>query len=210
MARPYILYAENNAGILRINEKIESVYDYRCDWFVPPTMSSNVNIEIRTATSLDAASACRVLRRSIAECCIEDHRNNETILAAWLGNKTPETVKGWFQCQSHFSVVAVVNEEVVGVATLTRSGKVVLCYVTPEMRHTGAGKALLQALEAQAVRWGMDSLQLVSTVTARAFYLRNGYIEGGTSRTVFGIDAIAFSKRIHIENPSHRSRCRCG
>jgi len=30
------------------------------------------------------------MRRSIAELCVADHRNDEAILSRWLGNKTPE------------------------------------------------------------------------------------------------------------------------
>jgi predicted N-acetyltransferase YhbS len=166
-----------------------------------------MKIEIRTARPEHAVAACDVLRRSISECCTEDHRNDEAILAAWLGNKTPETVESWFLSRSSCSLVAIANKEVVGVAMLTRAGKIVLCYVTPEQRFTGIGKALLQAMESQARQWSLATLQVVSTVTAKSFYQRNGYISGGTTKCVFGIEAITFSKRL---STSYRQKAACG
>jgi GNAT superfamily N-acetyltransferase len=168
-----------------------------------------MKIEIRVAKVGDAASACNVLCRSISECCTEDHRNDAAILAAWLDNKTPETVEAWFLSPSHFSLVATVDEKVVGVAMLTRAGKIVLCYVSPETRFTGIGKALLLALEKQAAEWGLRSVQVVSTITAKAFYLRNGFILGGTRKSAFGIDALSFSKGLGASYPKKGS-CGCG
>jgi GNAT superfamily N-acetyltransferase len=165
--------------------------------------------EIRLALPGDAASACKVLRRSISECCSEDHRNDAAILAAWLGNKTPETVETWFLSPSNFSLVATMNDEVVGVAMLTRAGKIVLCYVSPEVRFTGTGKALLQTMEAQAREWGQRSLQVVSTVTAKPFYLRNGYLLGSTKTASFGIEAVVFSKRLCVSSYPKKAPCNC-
>lgn len=166
-------------------------------------------VEIRTATAGDAACACRVLRRSIAECCSEDHRNDAAILDAWLGNKTAENVQSWILSESNFSVVAVADQAVVGVAMLTRAGKIVLCYVSPEMRFTGVGKLLLQALEAQAREWGLRVLSVISTVTAQSFYAHNGFDQGAVTRSVFGIDVIAFSKRLTTCSYPRKPPCGC-
>ena len=52
-------------------------------------------MEIRDATPEDAKAACQVLRESISQLCVADHRNDPAILNAWLANKTPEIVAGW-------------------------------------------------------------------------------------------------------------------
>jgi len=49
-------------------------------------------MEIRDAVAEDAPAACQVVRRSISELCIADHRSDPTILMRWLSNKTPEIV----------------------------------------------------------------------------------------------------------------------
>jgi GNAT superfamily N-acetyltransferase len=166
--------------------------------------------EIRVAKPGDAASACTVLRRSIAECCAEDHRNDAAILSAWLGNKTPETVKSWFLSPSNFSLVAITANEVVGVAMLTRAGKIVLFYVSPDVRFSGVGKALLQGLEAQAGEWGLRAIQVDSTATAQPFYLRNEFVAGTEKTSCFGIPVTSYSKKLAAGSYAKAAPCRCG
>jgi GNAT superfamily N-acetyltransferase len=166
--------------------------------------------EIRIAKPGDAASACEVLRRSISECCADDHRNDAAILSAWLGNKTPAMVESWFLSASNYSLVAVAENEVVGVAMLTRAGKIVLFYVSPEMRFSGIGKALLEGLEAQAREWGLRAIQVDSTVTAQPFYLRNEFVPGAEKTACFGIPVTSFSKKFAAGSYAKAAPCRCG
>ena len=155
-----------------------------------------MNAVIRAATQADAGAACRLLCRSISECCSEDHRNDAAVLAAWLGNKTPENVASWFECASHHSIVASNGDDVVGVAIMTRQGRIVLFYISPDVRSTGTGKALLDALEAQAKEWQLRALQVASTLSARNFYQRNGFDYCGPARTAFGTDAVSMAKKL--------------
>jgi GNAT superfamily N-acetyltransferase len=156
-----------------------------------------MGIEIRSAVTGDATAVCAVLRRSITECCAEDHQNCPDILSSWLGNKTPETVATWFATPSNFTLVAVNEGEVVGVALLTQAGKVSLCYVLPEVMHRGVGKALLAGLEQQARSWGIGVLKLNSTASARDFYTRNGYTMDGKEKSCFGIECDFFWKNLN-------------
>lgn len=156
-----------------------------------------MNAVIRAAVLADAVPACRMLCRSISECCARDHRNDPAILAAWLGNKTPENVAAWFECASHHSIVACSDGEVVGVAIMTRQGRIVLFYISPEVRSTGTAKALLDALEGQAKEWGLRALQVASTLSARDFYQRNGFHYCGPARTAFGTEAVSLTKKLH-------------
>lgn len=167
-----------------------------------------MTITIRTAVPDDAKDACDVLRRSISECCEDDHRHDAEVLAAWLGNKTPDNVRCWFGAPANHSVVAIVDDRMAGVAVMTRQGKIVLFYVDPEMRFIGVGKAMLQALESQARDFGLANLQVNSTLTARCFYARNGYIEGATARTSYGAEGVLFSKRLVASYPQ-KPACRC-
>ena len=165
--------------------------------------------EIRITEPGDAASICDVLRRSILECCVEDHRNNTDILSAWLGNKNCETVSSWLSSPANFSIVAVVDSKVVGIGLLTRAGRVALCHVAPEARFTGAGKALLQALERQAVEWTLSSLRVESPTNAKAFYLRNGFIECGEVESPFGITVMTLSKCLRSQIAGKPRGCKC-
>ncbi|WP_312439613.1 GNAT family N-acetyltransferase [Janthinobacterium sp.] len=149
-----------------------------------------MSLEIRIATSADAGDACNVLRRSIVECCALDHRDDPAILEAWLGNKTPQMVACWFASPTNHALVAVDAGKVVGVALLTRAGKLALCYLLPEAQRRGAGTALVEQLEAQAKEWGIKALQLHSTASGQAFFVKQGYGEAGNVRSPYGVETV--------------------
>ena len=155
---------------------------------------------VRRATMDDAEAACAALRRSIAECCIEDHANNPEILATWLRNKTPATVAAWFSLPKNFSIVGTSGKEIVGVGLLSAKGEVALCYVLPEVRFTGVGKSLLRAMELHAMKIGLVEIHLSSTATAKSFYIRNGFTPNGVSDIEFGIRAFPLIKRLSADN----------
>lgn len=142
-----------------------------------------MTISLRVASEHDAEAACQVLRRSISELCVSDHHNDEKILAAWLKNKTPEHVRDRIKAGENFTVVALRDGCVCGIAMITNQGEIQLCYASPEVRFLGAGKLMLQALEQQALRWGLNKVFLTSTLTAQAFYERNGFTLSGVPTT---------------------------
>lgn len=158
-----------------------------------------MEIEIRPAVTADAVSACGVLRRSITECCVADHHQQDTVLQAWLGNKTPENVANWIASPSNFTLVALKDGKLVGVALLTQAGKLSLCYLLPEAQYVGIGKALLQGMETQARAWGISVLRLHSTASARDFYARNGYVHAGKEKSCYGVECDFFWKKLNID-----------
>lgn len=172
-----------------------------------------MGIVIRRATAADAGAACDVLCRSITECCEQDHANDRALLEAWLGNKNPQTVAGWFTTASNCGMVAERDGTLVGVGLVNQAGKICLCYVVPEALHLGVGKALLLALEQQARDWGISILRLNSTKTASAFYERHGYIHGGQEKACFGLNCEFYWKKLDepaSPDPAQRKRfCPC-
>ena len=152
---------------------------------------------VRPAALEDAAAACVVLRRTIQECCQQDHQDDSARLDAWLGNKTPATIGSWIASPSNHMLVAVRDGALVGVALLTQSGKLPLCYVLPEFQHRGVGKALLDSVEAKARAWGIGALSLKSTAGACDFFARNGYTDGGMEKTCYGLECSLFWKKLN-------------
>jgi GNAT superfamily N-acetyltransferase len=143
-------------------------------------------MQIRDAIPDDASAATVVLKRSIAELCEPDHRNDPSILARWLGNKTDENFCAWVRQADNSVLVAVENGEVLAVGSVTDAGTIGLNYVSPEARFRGVSRALLQALEARAIERGNHHCNLTSTETARRFYLSNSYVQNGTPVGGFG------------------------
>jgi GNAT superfamily N-acetyltransferase len=135
-------------------------------------------MEIRDATPDDASAACQVLRRSITELCVADHRNDREILTGWLSNKTPENFKSWIR-PGHSVLVAVEEDAILAVGSVTDAGEITLNYVSPDARFRGVSRAMLQALESRAADRDNTQCTLSSTETARRFYLTAGYAEQG-------------------------------
>lgn len=142
---------------------------------------------VRGATLEDAPAAVVVLRASICELCVADHKNDPATLERWLSNKNVESFCSWLLDPQSFIVVAEVEGEVCGVACLHAGGSVRLFYVQPGRQRVGVGATMLRALEVQGRRWALAELRLTSTVGARAFYERHGYAASGEAVPAFGV-----------------------
>jgi GNAT superfamily N-acetyltransferase len=141
-------------------------------------------VKIRKAIPGDAGPASLVLRRSIAELCVRDHENDPAILQSWLANKTPEKFREWTGAADDFCCVAEGDDgAILGVAYLARSGEIKLNYVSPDARFRGVSSALIAAIEAEAMRWGLVRITLKSTATAHRFYQERGYRDEGSPET---------------------------
>jgi GNAT superfamily N-acetyltransferase len=152
---------------------------------------------VRAAEPGDAAAACEVLRRSIAELCWSDHRGDPAILERWLANKTPENVAAWIAQPTTHVFVAVEAGTILAVGAVTDAGEITLNYVSPDARFRGVSRGLLARLEEKARELGNDACSLLSTETARRFYRSGGYNEMSPPRGTFGTSAgYPMSKRI--------------
>ena len=151
---------------------------------------ATMDLTIRPAAPSDAVAACDVVRRSIRDLCVADHDNDEKILRQWLANKTPANLSRWISSENSFAVVALRDGKICGFGMVHEGGEVLLCYVAPEARFIGASALILQALEQQGRRWGLQKLFLTSTITARSFYERRGWIVSGDPIVEFGMQRI--------------------
>jgi len=142
-------------------------------------------MKIRDAVPEDASAACQIMRRSIAELCTADHKNDPVILERWLSNKTPEIFKSWIR-PGNSLLIAVQDDRILAVGAVTDAGEITHNYVSPDARFRGVSGALLGALEARAIERGTERCTLTSTETARRFYLARGYSEDGPAAGNFG------------------------
>jgi GNAT superfamily N-acetyltransferase len=134
-------------------------------------------MEIRDATPDDPLAGCTVLKRSIVELCDADHKNDPAILTRWLGNKTVENFIAWIEQFDNSLLLAVEDGQILAVGSVTGGGTIGLNHVSPDARFRGVSRTLLRALEARAAERGNTQCTLISTETARHFYLSNGYKE---------------------------------
>lgn len=140
---------------------------------------------IRQAVVGDAAKVCEVLIRSVHEVCGPDYGNDKEVLEQWCSNKKPEIVGTWVANPDNYFLVAELSSAgvartIVGAACYQRpQATVYLLYLVPEGLHHGIGSRLLRAMEDEALRLKHKEVLLNSSITARQFYKRHGFIEAG-------------------------------
>ncbi|WOH64739.1 GNAT family N-acetyltransferase [Bradyrhizobium sp. BWA-3-5] len=159
-------------------------------------------MEIRDARIEDAEAACLVMRRSIAELCEADHKNDSAILERWLGNKTPEILASWIRQPGNSLLVAAQDNNILAVGSVTDAGQITLNYVSPDVRFRGVSRAMLRALEARARERGNTRCTLTSTETALRFYNSNGYTADGRPVRNFGTSSGYPMSKVLIEHPT--------
>jgi GNAT superfamily N-acetyltransferase len=142
---------------------------------------NDIGMKVRDAGPEDAAAACQVILRSIAELCVADHRNDPEILGRWLSNKTPDMFR-----PGNSLLIVVEENNLLAVGAVTDASEITLNYVSPDARFRGVSAALLDALEDRAMERGNEPCTLKSTETARRFYFERGYSEDGPSDGKFG------------------------
>jgi len=71
--------------------------------------------------------------------------------------------------------VAVVDEEIVGMAEIEPDGFIDYLYVHPRRQNRGIGKALLATLESEAAKLGLNVITADVSITAKAFFLSRGF-----------------------------------
>jgi hypothetical protein len=64
-------------------------------------------------------AGCEVLKRSMAELCTADHKNDPAILARWLGDKTIENFAAWAE-KPDSSLLVAIEEGHIGIPSNRR------------------------------------------------------------------------------------------
>ena len=155
---------------------------------------------IRKATVQDAAEICALLRQSIVELCIGDHKNDPEILEKWAGSKTPALIELWACEEQSTMLVAQEGSHILAVGAVTDDGVITLNYVHPNARFQGISRALVGALEECAVQKGCSQCTLSSTGTAKRFYQSCGYIETQEKVGSFGNMVYEMIKKMGKDN----------
>lgn len=144
--------------------------------------------KVRVAKNNDSTQVCNVLRRSILEVCAPVY-NNKSVIDEWLQNKTEDNISQWIQSESTYSVVCTdENNTIVGFGLTTLTGKILLIYLVPEALYKGNGKMMLEQMEKRLFKEGVDEIHTVSSIMAKAFYERNGFIQDGPPQLVGEIE----------------------
>lgn len=149
----------------------------------------SANLKVIPPSSKHSKELCDLLIESITINCTADYKNDPQIMKEWLANKTPENISQWINSTSNISLVALDAFEgrIAGFVLMNKEGEILLNYVLPSHIYKGVGKVLLKEMEHIAKSSGIKALSVISTITAKNFYERNGFIKSGEPEYVGAI-----------------------
>ncbi|MCF1504464.1 GNAT family N-acetyltransferase [Afifella sp. H1R] len=153
-------------------------------------------MRIRRAKPGDAEAVSDVLIASITGLCEADHGGIPANIKRWTANKAPGIVAGWIKDPASTFLVAEEDGEIVCVGAF-RGAEILLNYVRPAARFSGASKAMLAHMEGEMRKQGIVEARLTSTATAHRFYRSAGWTdEGEHGKAIDFAKAQPMSKRL--------------
>lgn len=128
----------------------------------------------RHATAADAAEMLRVHSASIRGLGPTHYAPEQ--VDAWDHDRSPDDYVEVIETDETPVLVAEADGAVVGFGWLdVDDEEIVAVYVHPDYAREGVGTALLEGLEATAVERGVESVELLASLNAVAFYEAAGY-----------------------------------
>ena len=96
--------------------------------------------------------------------------------------------------------VALINNKIVGFGNINKNGHLHRIYTHKDYQGKGIGSAIYNKLEETAKKLGIKEINLVSTITAKEFYLKKGFKLLGEKRGLIdGVEHIDFEMKKKLE-----------
>ena len=128
---------------------------------------------LRPFLPADAPRLAALFRASV-ETLAEDHYDADQ-LAAWRGGADDEAAFAK-RLGDALTIVALVDAEIAGFASLKDNKLIDMLYVHPEFARRGVGSTLVDALEKLGAARGARNLSVDASDAARDFFAARGYI----------------------------------
>ena len=153
-------------------------------------------MEIKKAKRSDAPTAWTIRNTAIMSQCVE-HYPIEAI-KRWIDGVPSEE---FFEMVEKDFYIAIDGDRPIGTGVIDiNTGKIDAIFVHPSHMGKGVGKAMIQFLEALAMRNGLELISVESTLNAEPFYLACGF-QGEkpstyTSPSGVSLECVAMTKRL--------------
>ncbi len=155
-------------------------------------------MQIEKANKENLKEICHLIKESIVNLCGDDHLNKQEHIDNWLSARSESEMDALLFGSESQAFVCADKGVVVGISHIKNNGELTLCYVHPKKLGRGIGSFILQAAENQAEEWGIKQIQLVSTATARSFYLSQGYEQYQDSIMYIGMPGYPLKKAVML------------
>jgi putative acetyltransferase len=128
---------------------------------------------LRPYMPADASTLAALFRESVDELAEEDYDDAQR--EAWASEADDAEAFG-ARLAGELTIVALVNGEIAGFASLRDNAIFDMLYVRPDMARQGVGSALADAIEKLAGARGTATLSVDASDAARDFFALRGYV----------------------------------
>ncbi|MBL4646244.1 MAG: GNAT family N-acetyltransferase [Hyphomicrobiales bacterium] len=122
--------------------------------------------------------------------------------AAWAP-QIPELARWHTRLEEQITLIAELDQKLVGFMTLKQSGYIDLAFVNPDHIGNGIGRALYEAVEAKAEELSIERLTTQASLAAKAFFENFGWQvdkEQHLTRQSVTLTNFVMSKNLHPQN----------
>lgn len=138
---------------------------------------------LRPYLPADSEALAELFRASIAELAAEDY--DETQREAWISRADDEEDFA-ARLGKALTLVATLDGEIVGFASLVGNSEIDMLYVAPEAARRGVASLLLMALEKLAAARGARTLTTDASDTAEPFFKARGFTATSRNTVIIG------------------------
>ncbi|MGE0195941.1 MAG: GNAT family N-acetyltransferase [Methylocystis sp.] len=128
---------------------------------------------LRPFLAADATTLAALFRESVDELAADDYDDAQR--EAWASKADDEEAFG-ARLARELTIVALVDREIAGFASLKDNTQFDMLYVRPEMARRGVGSALADAIEKLAAARGARTLSVDASDASRDFFVARGYV----------------------------------
>ena len=151
-------------------------------------MSAAPQFALRPFLAGDASTVAQIFQAAIAELTSDDY--SEAQQEAWA-SVADDVADFAAKLGGQLTLVATLDGEPVGFASLAGKDKIDMLYVHPDAAGQGAGATLADALEKLAGARGAEKLTVDASDTARGFFEHRGYVAQSRNSISIGDEWLA-------------------
>ena len=151
-------------------------------------MSTAPQFALRPFLAEDASVLAQIFQSAIVELTSDDYTESQQ--EAWA-SAADDVADFAAKLASRLTLVATLDGEPVGFASLAGKDKIDMLYVHPDAAGQGAGATLADALEKLAGARGAEKLTVDASDTARGFFEHRGYVAQSRNSISIGDEWLA-------------------
>ncbi|KEO71888.1 GNAT family N-acetyltransferase [Anditalea andensis] len=158
----------------------------------------NFRTSIRVSNLNDLADIIKLFKETIAVVCKDDYSPEQ--LKVWTSST--ENPDRWIdKIKSHYLLVAELDKELIGIASLDNRDYIDLLFVHKDYQRKGIANRLYSEIENEAIKRKITSLYADVSITAKLFFQKIGYeILKEQKNNKEGVEIINYKMKKQLSN----------